>query len=148
MSSERARTVSIARGGPLAAPRLALTLDPARRRRLLGHPYADGSARRDQKDYAVRPLEYVPRRRRHSRWLTLARPVFCLRTLREIKLLRWFNHENIISILDIIKPDSLEAFSEVYLIQELMETDVRAPACCLGTQLTPRADAPCHPHSG
>lgn len=43
--------------------------------------------------------------------------VFCLRTLREIKLLRWFNHENIISILDIVKPPSLEAFTEVYLIQ-------------------------------
>lgn len=43
--------------------------------------------------------------------------VFCLRTLREIKLLRWFNHENIISILDIFKPSSLEAFTEVYLIQ-------------------------------
>ncbi|ORY92954.1 putative MAP kinase [Leucosporidium creatinivorum] len=50
--------------------------------------------------------------------------MFCLRTLREIKLLRWFNHENIISILDIIKPPSLEAFAEVYLIQELMETDL------------------------
>ncbi|BGP15885.1 mitogen activated protein kinase [Rhodosporidiobolus nylandii] len=45
--------------------------------------------------------------------------LFCLRTLREIKLLRWFNHENIISILDIIKPTSLEGFSE-----ELMETDL------------------------
>lgn len=43
--------------------------------------------------------------------------MFCLRTLREIKLLRHFNHENIISILDIIKPDSYESFSEVYLIQ-------------------------------
>ena len=30
----------------------------------------------------------------------------------------------IISILDIIKPSSLEAFKEVYLIQELMETDM------------------------
>ncbi|PWN94380.1 putative MAP kinase Kpp2 [Acaromyces ingoldii] len=50
--------------------------------------------------------------------------MFCLRTLREIKLLRHFNHENIISILDIIKPDSYESFSEVYLIQELMETDM------------------------
>lgn len=52
--------------------------------------------------------------------------MFCLRTLREIKLLRWFNHENIISILDIVRPSSIEAFSEVYLIQELMETDVRS----------------------
>ncbi|SGY49954.1 BQ5605_C001g00840 [Microbotryum silenes-dioicae] len=53
-----------------------------------------------------------------------SRQVFCLRTLREIKLLRWFNHENIISILDIVRPPTLEAFSEVYLIQELMETDL------------------------
>jgi mitogen-activated protein kinase 1/3 len=36
--------------------------------------------------------------------------MFCLRTLREMKLLRYFNHENIISILD-------ETFTEVYLIQ-------------------------------
>lgn len=50
--------------------------------------------------------------------------MFCLRTLREIKLLRWFNHENIISILDIIKPASYESFTEVYLVQELMETDM------------------------
>jgi serine/threonine protein kinase len=43
--------------------------------------------------------------------------MFCLRTLREMKLLRYFNHENIISILDIQKPRSLETFNEVYLIQ-------------------------------
>ncbi|KAH0369955.1 mitogen-activated protein kinase, partial [Aureobasidium melanogenum] len=50
--------------------------------------------------------------------------MFCLRTLREMKLLRYFNHENIISILDIQKPRSYETFTEVYLIQELMETDM------------------------
>lgn len=50
--------------------------------------------------------------------------MFCLRTLREIKLLRHFQHENIISILDILKPDSFETFKEVYLVQELMETDM------------------------
>lgn len=43
--------------------------------------------------------------------------MFCLRTLREMKLLRYFNHENIISILDIQKPRSYETFTEVYLIQ-------------------------------
>ena len=43
--------------------------------------------------------------------------MFCLRTLREIKLLRHFNHENIISILDIVRPPSYDAFQEVYLIQ-------------------------------
>ncbi|KAI8069409.1 mitogen-activated protein kinase [Gongronella butleri] len=50
--------------------------------------------------------------------------MFCLRTLREIKLLKYFNHENIISILDIVKPRSIDDFTEVYLIQELMETDM------------------------
>jgi mitogen-activated protein kinase 1/3 len=50
--------------------------------------------------------------------------MFCLRTLREIKLLRHFNHENIISILDILQPANLEDFKEVYLVQELMETDL------------------------
>lgn len=50
--------------------------------------------------------------------------MFCLRTLREIKLLRHFHHENIISILDILRPPSLDDFSEVYLVQELMETDM------------------------
>lgn len=43
--------------------------------------------------------------------------MFCLRTLREMKLLRYFNHENIISILDIQRPRNYESFSEVYLIQ-------------------------------
>lgn len=50
--------------------------------------------------------------------------MFCLRTLREIKLLRHFNHENIIAILDILRPPSLAEFREVYLVQELMETDL------------------------
>ncbi|SCV74308.1 BQ2448_6740 [Microbotryum intermedium] len=54
--------------------------------------------------------------------------MFCLRTLRELKLLRYFSEqdvsENIISIVDIIKPTSFDAFKEVYLIQELMETDL------------------------
>ena len=43
--------------------------------------------------------------------------MFCLRTLREMKLLRYFNHENIISILDIQRPRNYESFTEVYLIQ-------------------------------
>ncbi|KAG6876431.1 Mitogen-activated protein kinase 2 [Termitomyces sp. T159_Od127] len=50
--------------------------------------------------------------------------MFCLRTLREIKLLRHFHHENIISILDILRPPSIDDFHEVYLVQELMETDL------------------------
>ncbi|KAF8761849.1 Mitogen-activated protein [Rhizoctonia solani] len=50
--------------------------------------------------------------------------MFCLRTLREIKLLRHFQHENIISILDLLRPASFEDFKEVYLVQERMETDM------------------------
>ncbi|KAJ8597006.1 CMGC MAPK protein kinase [Rhizopogon salebrosus TDB-379] len=54
--------------------------------------------------------------------------LFCLRTLRELKLLKFFSetcvNENIISILDITKPPSLDEFKEVYFIQELMQTDL------------------------
>ncbi|KAG1163011.1 hypothetical protein G6F36_013858 [Rhizopus arrhizus] len=59
-----------------------------------------------------------------KRILPFDHAMFSLRTLREIKLLKYFNHENIISILDIMKPKSLDDFTEVYLIQELMETDM------------------------
>ena len=59
---------------------------------------------------------------------SLTHTVFCLRTLRELKLLRYFQEnavsENIISCVDIIKPKSLDSFTEVYVIQELMETDM------------------------
>nr|ODN95417.1 CMGC/MAPK protein kinase [Cryptococcus depauperatus CBS 7855] len=55
--------------------------------------------------------------------------MFCQRTLREIKLLRHFRHENIIAILDLIRPVDYDSFTEVYLVQasssiELMETDL------------------------
>lgn len=53
-----------------------------------------------------------------------SRTLFCIRTLREIKLLRHFKHENIISIFDIQKPASFDSFNEVYIIQELMQTDL------------------------
>ena len=52
------------------------------------------------------------------------RLMLCLRTLRELKLLKNFNHENIISILALQRPSSYETFNEIYLIQELMETDL------------------------
>lgn len=52
------------------------------------------------------------------------KPLFSLRTLREIKILKHFQHENIINIFDIQKPSSFENFNEVYIIQELMQTDL------------------------
>ena len=48
----------------------------------------------------------------------------CLRTLRELKLLRHFQHENIISVLDVPAPSPYASFNEVYLVQELMPTDL------------------------
>jgi mitogen-activated protein kinase 1/3 len=55
--------------------------------------------------------------------------MFCLRTLREMKLLRYFNHENIISILDIQKPRNLETFTEVYLIQVRLVWNCESQYC-------------------
>ncbi|KAK4047694.1 mitogen activated protein kinase [Microbotryomycetes sp. JL201] len=50
--------------------------------------------------------------------------MFALRTLRELKLLRYFAEMGIILMHDVIRPKSFETFSEVYIIQELMETDL------------------------
>ena len=73
--------------------------------------------------------------------------MFCLRTLREMKLLRYFNHENIISILDIQKPRNYETFSEVYLIQVSMTG--RDNELCVNPLKGAYGDrhAPCHSHS-
>ncbi|KAL3498895.1 hypothetical protein ACH5RR_041627 [Cinchona calisaya] len=46
------------------------------------------------------------------------------RTLREINLLRHMDHENVVSIKDIIKPPKREAFNDVYMVHELMDTDL------------------------
>ncbi|TYI73895.1 hypothetical protein E1A91_D07G161800v1 [Gossypium mustelinum] len=47
------------------------------------------------------------------------------RTLREIKLLRHMDHENVIAIKDIIRPPQRENFNDVYIVYELMDTDLR-----------------------
>lgn len=73
---------------------------------------------------------HKPTRRRVAikKVLPFEHTLFCLRTLREVKLLKYFSEScvngNIVSILDIIKPDSLDAFKEMYFIQELMQTDL------------------------
>lgn len=46
------------------------------------------------------------------------------RILREIKLLQHFEHENIISIVDILPPASIDNFEDVYIVSDLMETDL------------------------
>eukprot|EP00927_Polykrikos_kofoidii_P042155 TRINITY_DN3600_c0_g1_i1.p1 TRINITY_DN3600_c0_g1~~TRINITY_DN3600_c0_g1_i1.p1 ORF type:complete len:373 (+),score=60.35 TRINITY_DN3600_c0_g1_i1:177-1295(+) len=45
------------------------------------------------------------------------------RILREVKLLRSFNHDNIISILDMYPPESPD-FNDIYIVTDLMETDL------------------------
>ena len=48
------------------------------------------------------------------------------RTLREVTLLRQLHHENIVKLVDIMRPagSSRETFREVYLVYELMDTDL------------------------
>lgn len=47
------------------------------------------------------------------------------RTHRELKILKHFKHDNIISIKNILKPpDDLEKFNDVYVVFDLMETDL------------------------
>ena len=50
--------------------------------------------------------------------------IFSLRTLRELKFQRLLNHENVLGINRILKPDSREEFEEIYVVSELMETDL------------------------
>ena len=46
------------------------------------------------------------------------------RTYRELKILRHLRHENIISILDVMQPTEEENFEDVYVVLDLMESDL------------------------
>jgi mitogen-activated protein kinase 1/3 len=46
------------------------------------------------------------------------------RIVREIKLLQFFNHDDIINIIDIHKPEKKTGFEDIYFVTELMETDL------------------------
>ena len=46
------------------------------------------------------------------------------RTLREVRLLRHFNHENIVKLRTLLPPTNPFDFTELYLVFELMETDL------------------------
>jgi len=46
------------------------------------------------------------------------------RILREIKILKFFNHENIVSLLDIPKPPSKTGYEDIYFLTDLMGTDL------------------------
>ena len=46
------------------------------------------------------------------------------RILREIKLLKFFNHENIVTLLDIPRPPGKTNYEDIYFITDLMGTDL------------------------
>ena len=50
--------------------------------------------------------------------------VFSQRTLRELKIQRLLNHENVLNIKSILQPSSLQSFNELYVVTDLMETDL------------------------
>ena len=47
------------------------------------------------------------------------------RLLREIKLLKFFNHDNIIKIKDLLNPVKLRNLEELYIVTELMDSDLQ-----------------------
>lgn len=52
-------------------------------------------------------------------------PLVALRTLTEIKLLGHIQHENVIALKDVMMPPSQTSFKDVYLVFELMDTDLQ-----------------------
>ncbi|KAH9496306.1 Mitogen-activated protein kinase 14 [Bulinus truncatus] len=69
----------------------------------------------------------------------LARPfqseIFAKRAFREIRMLRHFDHENLINLLDIFTPNkSYSDFQDVYLVTPLMDTDLSDILKCQALQ--------------
>lgn len=46
------------------------------------------------------------------------------RIVREIKLIEYYDHENIISLIDVLKPPAKTGFEDIYFVNDLMETDL------------------------
>jgi serine/threonine protein kinase len=46
------------------------------------------------------------------------------RTLREIRLLRLIKHENIVKIIEVLRPMDIFNFNDIYTVFEYMETDL------------------------
>ena len=51
-------------------------------------------------------------------------PAVAKRTYRELKILRHLRNDNIISILDVMQPPQEELFEDVYVVLDLMESDL------------------------
>lgn len=46
------------------------------------------------------------------------------RIVREIRLMRHLQHPNIVTVVDVMRPPSLQAFEDTYIVTDLMETDL------------------------
>jgi mitogen-activated protein kinase 1/3 len=46
------------------------------------------------------------------------------RIVREIRLLKFFDHEDIIALVDVLKPEKRTGFEDIYFVTDLMETDL------------------------
>uniref|UniRef100_A0A8C7XD00 Mitogen-activated protein kinase n=1 Tax=Oryzias sinensis TaxID=183150 RepID=A0A8C7XD00_9TELE len=50
--------------------------------------------------------------------------VSCKRVFRELKMLSFFKHENVLSALDVLQPPHIDYFEEIYVVTELMQSDL------------------------
>eukprot|EP00916_Digyalum_oweni_P015948 GHVL01026170.1.p1 GENE.GHVL01026170.1~~GHVL01026170.1.p1 ORF type:complete len:478 (-),score=65.33 GHVL01026170.1:51-1421(-) len=55
---------------------------------------------------------------------TFEHVTFTKRTLRELRLLRHLEHENVVKVREVIMPDDITNFTHVYAVYQLMETDL------------------------
>jgi len=51
-------------------------------------------------------------------------PILAKRTLRELKILRLLNHENIVKLLTVLPVQDRSSFEDIYMVTELMDTDL------------------------
>ena len=50
--------------------------------------------------------------------------IYAQRTLRELKIMRLLEHENILSCKTIMQPESIDKFGDLYVVMDLMESDL------------------------
>jgi mitogen-activated protein kinase 1/3 len=75
-----------------------------------------------EQDYnAVTPTESLPKAIVPTNRSCISQ----LRVLRELKVLLHAKHENIVKLLEVVLPPSFEQFSDVYIVTDLYEADLR-----------------------
>ncbi|XP_041456883.1 serine/threonine-protein kinase NLK2-like isoform X1 [Lytechinus variegatus] len=50
--------------------------------------------------------------------------ISCKRVYRELKMLFFFNHDNVLRALDILQPPHVDFFEEIYVVTELLQSDL------------------------